>query len=115
MPSTHSSILAWRIPWKEEPGGLQSIGSQRVRHDSANSNNIRRKVPPEWVSTAVWNQDLKLSYDQDAVHSTRRQMVSGRGSTPRIGEAGDAVKPQRIRILIKESEIQANLENQMIW
>ena len=29
---THSSILAWRIPWTEEPGGLQSIGSQRVRH-----------------------------------------------------------------------------------
>ena len=31
--ATHSSILAWRIPWTEEPGGLQSIGSQRVRHD----------------------------------------------------------------------------------
>ena len=31
--ATHTSILAWRIPWTEEPGGLQSIGSQRVRHD----------------------------------------------------------------------------------
>ena len=31
--ATHSSILAWNIPWTEEPGGLQSIGSQRVRHD----------------------------------------------------------------------------------
>ena len=30
---THSSILAWRIPWTEEPGGLQSTGSQRVRHN----------------------------------------------------------------------------------
>ena len=30
--ATHSSILAWRIPWTEEPGGLQSIWSQRVRH-----------------------------------------------------------------------------------
>ena len=30
--ATHSSILAWRIPWTEEPGGLQSMGSQRVRH-----------------------------------------------------------------------------------
>ena len=29
----NSSILAWRIPWTEEPGGLQSIGSQRVRHN----------------------------------------------------------------------------------
>ena len=31
--ATHSNILAWRIPWTEEPGGLQSIESQRVRHD----------------------------------------------------------------------------------
>ena len=31
--STHSSILAWEIPWTEEPGGLQSMGSQRVRND----------------------------------------------------------------------------------
>ena len=29
----HSSVLAWRIPWTEELGGLQSMGSQRVRHD----------------------------------------------------------------------------------
>ena len=31
--ATHSSILAWRIPWTEEPGRLPSIGSQRVRHN----------------------------------------------------------------------------------
>ena len=31
--ATHSSILAWRIPWTEEPGRLQSTGSYRVRHD----------------------------------------------------------------------------------
>ena len=31
--ATHSTILAWRSPWTEEPGGLQFIGSQRVRHD----------------------------------------------------------------------------------
>ena len=33
--ATHSSILAWKIPWTEEPGGLQSMGSQKVRHDWA--------------------------------------------------------------------------------
>ena len=32
----HSSVLAWRIAWTEEPGGLQSIGSQRVGHDWSN-------------------------------------------------------------------------------
>ena len=31
--ATHSSIPAWRIPWTEEPGGLQSMESKRVRHD----------------------------------------------------------------------------------
>ena len=31
--TTHSGILAWRIPWTEEPGGLQSLGLQGVRHD----------------------------------------------------------------------------------
>ena len=31
--ATHSSILAWKIPWTEEPSRLQSMGSQRVRHD----------------------------------------------------------------------------------
>ena len=31
--ATHSSILAWRVPWTEEPGGLQSIGLQRLIHD----------------------------------------------------------------------------------
>ena len=34
--ATHSSILAWKIPWTEEPGGLQSMGWQRVRHNWVN-------------------------------------------------------------------------------
>ena len=33
--ATHSSILVWEIPWTEEPSGLESMGSQRVRHDLA--------------------------------------------------------------------------------
>ena len=32
--ASHSSILAWKVPWREEPGELQSMGLQRVRHDS---------------------------------------------------------------------------------
>ena len=35
--ATHSSTLAWKIPWMEEPGRLQSMGSQRVAHDRATS------------------------------------------------------------------------------
>ena len=36
----HSSFLAWRIPWTEEPGRLQSMGSQRVGHDRATNNRL---------------------------------------------------------------------------
>ena len=37
--ATHSSILAWRIPWTEEPGRLQSVGSQRVGYDCVTEQN----------------------------------------------------------------------------
>ena len=43
---THSSILTWRIPWTEEPGGLRSPGSQRVGHDGATEHSSS-KVPKE--------------------------------------------------------------------
>ena len=52
----HSSALAWKIPWMEEPGGLQSMGSRRVRHDCVTSLSLfafmhwRRK----WQSTPVF-------------------------------------------------------------
>ena len=48
----HSSTLPWKIPWMEEPGGLQSMGSPRVRHDKATSLSLftfmhwRRKWQP---------------------------------------------------------------------
>ena len=54
--ATHSSILAWKIPWMEEPGGLQSMGSLRVRCDWATSLSLftfmhwRRKWQPTPVS-----------------------------------------------------------------
>ena len=44
--AAHSTILVWRIPWTEEPGGLQSMGSQRVRHD--------------WVIHTHWLKELSI-------------------------------------------------------
>ena len=43
----HYTILAWKIPWTEEPGKLQSVGLQRVRHDSAT------KPPPPHLSCEI--------------------------------------------------------------
>ena len=45
--ATHSSILAWKIPWTEEPGRLQSVGSQRVGHDWAESWSSQARVEDE--------------------------------------------------------------------
>ena len=55
--STHFSILAWRIPWTEEPGGLQSMGSQRVRHDWATSLSLSL-----FTLTGTWGYNLDLSF-----------------------------------------------------
>ena len=40
--ATHSSILAWRIPWTEEPGRLQSMGLQRIRHNQT-TNTLQKR------------------------------------------------------------------------
>ena len=42
--AAHSSVLAWRVPWTEEPGGLQSIESHRVRHDCSNGARVRTRI-----------------------------------------------------------------------
>ena len=41
--ASHSSVLVWKIPWTEKPGGLQSMGSQRLRHDYHFHSSIRKK------------------------------------------------------------------------
>ena len=46
--ATHSSILAWRIPWMEELGGLQSMGSQRVRHNWGSSVHFTSILIGDW-------------------------------------------------------------------
>ena len=59
--ATHSSIFAWRIPWTEEPGGLQSTGSQRVGHDWATSLSLslsRQRWP---IKSQVWGRKMKTT------------------------------------------------------
>ena len=48
--TTHSRILAWIIPWTEEPDGLQSMGSQRVGHDRETNTCESHGHKPSWVS-----------------------------------------------------------------
>ena len=76
--ATHSSILAWRLPGKDEPGGLQSMGSQRVRHDwTTLTLTFTQYFPtnpefdPEWFSKksqALGNASLTLSLVFDYIN-----------------------------------------------
>ena len=50
--ATHSSILAWGIPWTEEPGGLQFTGSQRVGHDRVTNTHIQPLTDQHVLGTA---------------------------------------------------------------
>ena len=76
--ATHPSILAWRIPWTEEPGRLQSMGSQGVRHNLATDTHttfFMVQLPPENTARSLhsatrkktlttappdWHPDLRL-------------------------------------------------------
>ena len=72
--ATHSSILAWRIPWTEEPGGLQSTGSQRVGHD--------------WVTLLTYFvvRNLPINAgdvrDTDSIPGSGRSPGGGHGNIP---------------------------------
>ena len=56
--ATYSSILAWEIPWTEEPGGLQSTGSQRVGHDLATKTTMMFSVLEQ--KTSLLSSSVKL-------------------------------------------------------
>ena len=59
--TTHTSILAWRIRWTEEPGGLQSMGSYRVRHDWATNTQQQNS---NWLSLHTLLKVMKLWLDK---------------------------------------------------
>ena len=56
--TTHSSILAWRIPWTEEPGGLQCMGLQRVRHDGNDWARTENLLGVGWDEQEWWGWGL---------------------------------------------------------
>ena len=82
--ATHSSILAWRIPWTEEPGGLKSTGLQRVRHDWVTFTHTTVKdrqaeerkrgshtthPPSVYISRHPWDHSVKESVKKHSVYA----------------------------------------------
>ena len=86
--ATHSSVLAWRIPWTEEPGRLQSRRSQRVRHDRAWDEHstyvpggggfTEGKAPERWLGLG----DLCHLIKKDAFQELTRQRKGGMWEGP---------------------------------
>ena len=56
--ATHSSILAWRIPWTEEPGGQRSMGSQRIRHSLATNTYRRNEIMMNRKQQKIENRQI---------------------------------------------------------
>ena len=86
--ATHPSILAWKIPWTEEPGGLQSNGSQRIGHDWVTKHNIIYYVLHIVImkslkansagyflsSVSIWMRDL-ISFNEHNASYYNRRMI----------------------------------------
>ena len=73
--ATHSSILAWEISWTEEPGGLQSMGSQRVRHDLA----TKQQLSALEITQVGWPANTSTVVSV-LLHSQARQTIPRQGS-----------------------------------
>ena len=100
----HSSALAWKIPWMEEPGGLQSMGSLRVRHDWAPSLSLfpfmhwRRKWQPTPVFLPGESQGrgslvgcrLRGRTESDTTEATQQQQHSCNSDCWNVGNTGNA-------------------------
>ena len=100
----HSSTLAWKIPWTEEPGGLQSMGSLGVRHDWATSLSLftfvhwRRK----WQPTPVFLPGESQGRGGVAQSRTRLKRLSSSSSSSRENGASQVVQWQRICLPTRE-------------
>ena len=82
---SHSSILAWRIPWTEKPGWLYSIGSQRVRHDQAINTSLHftRDIVQEAVIKTIPKKNkckkAKWLSEKDLQKAKKTREAKGKG------------------------------------
>ena len=67
--ATYSSILSWRIPWTEEPGGLQSIESERVWHDWSDLADMHASLPKGYICYTLSSQSRDRTLQADSLLS----------------------------------------------
>ena len=74
--ATHSSILAWRIPWREEPGGLQSVGLQRLGHDWSDWARMRARMWQLVIDQCAQDAAPSYVYSQTFLYFSVRLTMS---------------------------------------
>ena len=106
--ATHSSILAWRIPWIEDPGGLQSMGLQRVRHSWAtNVFTFTSGNWGQWEKRQFVGKYEEVILDQGLWESRQgarcllpRGMWGSREEEPRVGKGRTQISTSELRGLL---------------
>ena len=76
--ATHSSILAWTVPWTEKPGGLQSIGSERVGHDWSDLAHMYLIKETLEETLTDYFLGLQITADGDCSHEIKSRLLLGR-------------------------------------
>ena len=76
--TTHCSILAWKIPWTEEPGRLQSMGSRRVRHDNKSTTATAARLVPLSNIRAPCN--ALMTSAETATHSLHSNLYTSKSN-----------------------------------
>ena len=120
--ATHTSILAWRILWTEEPGGLQSIVSQRVRHNWSNlAHNTQsqdwisiwswRKFITSWIPKARWSW-LGWGWEVEGPSSIKRRSQEKGLEEP--GSAGVGGSENRLTVHLDQA-VSPTLRGSFLW
>ena len=95
--ATHSNILAWKIPWTEKPGGLQSVGQQTVGHNWAHTDTHTSLAPKGDSISLGWARYIMLgignhyfSYESRLLYFKKSPELWGRGERPTLFSWVDA-------------------------
>ena len=111
--ATHSSVLAWRVPWTEEPGGLQSTGSPRAGHDWATNSFISRGAE---ILPASWSKVQNINNRSNIVRNSVRtfQMIRTQTHTKKICKKIEKEKTL-MQITLLVVEVQSLSHAQGLW
>ena len=97
--ATHSSILAWSIPWTEEPGGLQSMGSQRLKHDWSGHTHTKRHISQTPVPRLFLSFNSGVCFTGNVLKTEMRAVTFTSGKGMR-GKAWYVAQPAQMLLLL---------------